>query len=698
MQPKPKLILIILSLLFMAVLMVACGGAPEAVQPAEEAAEQAQEAAQGAADQAQEAVEGAVEQAEGAAEQAQETAQEVVDQTQAAVEEVAEQAEEAVTSESTMTESTVMLPEVDPLSVTGEIIVAGSSTVFPLTESLAERFQDEGYAGNITIDSIGTGAGFERFCVAGETDISNASRAIKEEEVASCQAIGREPIEYRVGTDALAVAVSAENDFAADITLEELALAFSTAETWADVRAEWPAEPIQRFSPGTDSGTFDYFVEAVFDENEEPILSAANLQLSEDDNVLVQGVEGSPYAIGYFGYAYFQENEGLLKALAVDGVAPTAESAEDGSYPLARPLYIYSDAKVMAEKPQVAAFINFYLTYVNDEILEVGYFPASGAALDTAKTNWLEATGAEGGTASTAPESSSAMGAGELPEVDPLSVTGEIIVAGSSTVFPLTESLAERFQDEGYAGNITIDSIGTGAGFERFCVAGETDISNASRAIKEEEVASCQAIGREPIEYRVGTDALAVAVSAENDFAADITLEELALAFSTAETWADVRAEWPAEPIQRFSPGTDSGTFDYFVEAVFDENEEPILSAANLQLSEDDNVLVQGVEGSPYAIGYFGYAYFQENEGLLKALAVDGVAPTAESAEDGSYPLARPLYIYSDAKVMAEKPQVAAFINFYLTYVNDEILEVGYFPASESALSTAKNNWLEAMQ
>jgi phosphate transport system substrate-binding protein len=288
--------------------------------------------------------------------------------------------------------------------------------------------------------------------------------------------------------------------------------------------------------------------------------------------------------------------------------------------------------------------------------------------------------------------------AGELPAVDPLSVTGDIITAGSSTVFPLSERMAERFQAEGYGGNITIDSIGSGAGFERFCVAGESDISNASRAIKDSEIESCQAIGREPIEFRVGTDALAVAMSQENDFVEALSLEELALVFSTAETWADVNPAWPAEPIQRFIPGTDSGTFDYFVEAVFEEDEEPILSASNLQLSEDDNVLVQGVQGSPYAIGFFGYAYYNENQGSLKALAVDGVEPTEQSAEDGSYPLARPLFIYSDATIIAEKPQVGAFINFYLTTVNDEILDVGYFPASADALNVAKANWLTGME
>jgi phosphate binding protein len=286
----------------------------------------------------------------------------------------------------------------------------------------------------------------------------------------------------------------------------------------------------------------------------------------------------------------------------------------------------------------------------------------------------------------------------------PSAVAGAIVTAGSSTVFPLTERMKQRFEEEGFSGQITVDSIGSGAGLERFCVAGETDIANSSRKVKDSEVESCRGNGREPVEFQVGIDALAVVVSAENDFATDVTLAELAAIFSSAEKWSDVRSDWPAEPIQRFSPGTDSGTFDYFVEAVMTPangddavaGEAAILDAANIQLSEDDNVLVQGVLGSQYAVGYFGYAYFKENENVLKALAVGGIAPTEEMAESGEYPIARPLFIYSDTSIMTEKPQVAAFIYFYITNVTDEILDVGYFPVSESKFQENLEAWKAA--
>jgi phosphate binding protein len=293
----------------------------------------------------------------------------------------------------------------------------------------------------------------------------------------------------------------------------------------------------------------------------------------------------------------------------------------------------------------------------------------------------------------------------------PDAVTGDIITAGSSTVFPLSERMAELFQQEGYTGNVTVDSIGSGAGFERFCVAGESDVANASRAIKDSEKEACAAIDREPIEFRVGTDALAVVVSAENDFLTSITKEQLGQIFKgEITTWDQVDAAYPAEAIGVYSPGADSGTFDYFIEAVVGPitlnaegkadlvaSEAALLGLEGAQFSEDDNVLVQGVEGSPYAIGYFGYAYFAENAGALKAIAINDVEPNQETVDAGTYPLARPLFIYSDAKILADKPQVAAFLYFYLSNVNDNIVDVGYFPAPEADLTASMDALASAM-
>ena len=297
-----------------------------------------------------------------------------------------------------------------------------------------------------------------------------------------------------------------------------------------------------------------------------------------------------------------------------------------------------------------------------------------------------------------------------LPVIDPLDVDPgvDVLIAGSSTVFPLSTAVLSQWIDEG-GPEYSIDSIGSGGGLERFCVEGASDIANASRPIDEEETAACQSIDREPIEIRVGTDALSLVISPGNYFAQNLTLAEIATAFSltaAGATWADVNPDFPAHPIQLFTPGADSGTFDYFNEIVFPEEfdaEEPspILSSIAEIVGEDDNLTVQGVaedgctEGdlaSTCAIGYFGYAYYSENSDVLAAVGVDGIVPSAETVDDNSYPISRPLFMYTAQSVIDAKPETADFIAYYLNNVNGVIAEVGYFPAPEEALQEAADN------
>jgi phosphate binding protein len=266
-------------------------------------------------------------------------------------------------------------------------------------------------------------------------------------------------------------------------------------------------------------------------------------------------------------------------------------------------------------------------------------------------------------------------------------------------VFPLTAAVVEEFQAAGSGAQISVDSIGTGAGFQRFCGGTDLDIVDASRAITAVERERCAATGRTPLEFRVGMDALAVVVHKDNTFLDTLTFAQLGAIFSgTAKTWADVHPSYPSEPIQLFSPGSDSGTFDYFVETILAGDTSRIAPTA--QFSEDDNVLVAGVAGSPYAIGYFGFAYYLENQAKLKVLRIDGgngaITPAAATVADGSYPLARPLFLYSTTEVLRQKPHVAAFINFYLTNVAEVIDAVGYFPVSADASSEARQTFLQA--
>jgi len=257
----------------------------------------------------------------------------------------------------------------------GIVQIDGSSTVFPISEAMAEEFMAMNPGTRVTVGVSGTGGGFRKFC-AGETDISNASRPGKEEELAACAENGIEPIELLVGTDALTVVVSDENDFLENITSEELNKIWApeaegTITRWNQVNSSWPNAPIRLFGPGTDSGTFDFFTDEI---NGEEGASRADYTASEDDNILVLGVSRDPNALGYFGLAYFEENDDTLRALSVDGVEPTPENAKSGDYSLARPLFIYVNPNAL-ERPEVRAFVEYYLETARDTSLvtEVGY-------------------------------------------------------------------------------------------------------------------------------------------------------------------------------------------------------------------------------------------------------------------------------------------------------------------------------------
>ncbi len=258
-------------------------------------------------------------------------------------------------------------------NVSGEVVVDGSSTVQPLTAAAGELFKEEQQGVNVSIGTSGTGGGFKVFC-NGQTDISNASRPIKDEEKAVCEEKGIDYTELQVATDALTVVVSKDNDFITCLSTDELKKLWEPAAegkitTWDQVNPEFPKEQIELYGPGSDSGTFDYFTDEI---NGEEGVSRTDYNPSEDDNVIVQGVSGSNNALGYFGYTYYEENADKLKAVEIDSgsgcVAPSAEAAQDGSYaPLARPLFIYVSNKAAAEKPQVKAFVDYFAQ--NDEAI-----------------------------------------------------------------------------------------------------------------------------------------------------------------------------------------------------------------------------------------------------------------------------------------------------------------------------------------
>jgi phosphate transport system substrate-binding protein len=279
-------------------------------------------------------------------------------------------------------------------------------------------------------------------------------------------------------------------------------------------------------------------------------------------------------------------------------------------------------------------------------------------------------------------------------------LAGTIEADGSSTVGPFTTAAAERFQRDNPGVRITVGVSGTGGGFERFC-RGETDVSNASRPIKDEEKQLCEKNGVEYVEFHVANDALTVVVNTQNDWATCLTVEELKRIWepgSKIDNWNEIRPAFPNEPLELAGAGTDSGTFDYFTDAIVGDEG---ASRSDYTASENDNVTVQAVAGQKGGLGYFGFSYLEENLAKLKALEVDGgggcVAPSVETAQNGTYkPLSRPLFVYAK-KESFERPEVEAFIRYVLDN-ETEIAEAARFvPLTDEQLAEARESLDQAV-
>jgi phosphate transport system substrate-binding protein len=272
-------------------------------------------------------------------------------------------------------------PATDLGSLSGSISADGSSTVGPITQAVAEEFAKEASGVQIKVDISGTGGGFKRFC-NDETDVQDASRPITDEEIAACADKGVNYFEFEVAYDGVTVVVNAANDFVECLTVDQLKQLWvngSTVKTWKDLNPDWPDDEVALYGPGTDSGTFDYFTEVINGEQDN---SREDYTPSEDDNVLVEGVAGDENALGYFGFAYYENNTDKLKAVQVDNgngcVAPSKDTIRDGSYaPLSRPLFIYIKAQSLT-RPEVQEFLRFYIANAPALVDDVGFIDAPG--------------------------------------------------------------------------------------------------------------------------------------------------------------------------------------------------------------------------------------------------------------------------------------------------------------------------------
>lgn len=302
--------------------------------------------------------------------------------------------------------------------------------------------------------------------------------------------------------------------------------------------------------------------QVVISMHEDRMLSATNVASSENDVQLANRTASNPYAVAFFGYSYYQSKADKLRVVPIDGMTPTEETVHSGEYFLSRPLYFYTSEETLQEKPEVREFVQYYLDNVNNVIEDVGYFAA--------------------------PDDIIARSAEQLAGINTVDAAdgAPIEIVGSSTVFPLTREIVNRYEESGATTEINLSSTGSSAGMALFCNNKAVDITNASRGMVRSERDTCQSTRRTPVEFRVGTDAIAVVVSQENDFVDSLTLEETQLLFTSAELWSDVNPAWPAEPITRFIPSIDSGTLDFFTSTVFDTELDTLSKAELISILE----------------------------------------------------------------------------------------------------------------
>ena len=286
---------------------------------------------------------------------------------------------------------------------------------------------------------------------------------------------------------------------------------------------------------------------------EAQVIGAPNIVLaSEQDLELAAGVAEDPNGLGFVPWSAYLSQADNVRLLAVDGVQPGADTVESGAYPFTRPLYLYAASSVLGQKPQVAAFLSYYLQNLDEVVSNAGYFAADETEL-----------------AEQASAIAAALDAESLPAINPADYEGDILISGSSTVFPITQAMADRFIAEGFRGTITIDPVGTTAGFRAYCIDNDRslDIVNASRTVLPTESTACRQNQRSLSEFLVARDALSIITNNANDFTESVTREQVQQLFTTAVAWNEVDSAWPAATINRYIPSADSGTMDFFVEA-----------------------------------------------------------------------------------------------------------------------------------
>jgi phosphate transport system substrate-binding protein len=350
--------------------------------------------------------------------------------------------------------------------------------------------------------------------------------------------------------------------------------------------------------------------------------------------------------------------------VAINGVLPGTDASK---YKLTRPLFLYTDLYALRARSGLAAFINFVLLNVDKEIQAVGYLSGGQAALDESKARFLNV------------------------------IQGDLLVMGSTTVTPLALSAQSALTTTNYTGYVVVSGVGSGAGFTAFCDKLTSQVAMLSREMSEDEIQKCIKKGRQPIQFRAGSDAFSIVINSRNKFLKNVTIAEFKAIYA-AERWSQVNPEWPNERIDHFISDPSTGGFSLIADVIYGGDQKTPLAGPNLRTTFSGVETAERVSQNEYSIGVMAYTFYQQYKDTLQIVTLNGIEPSLENIENGAYKLSRPLNLFSDATIIRNRPQTAAYLYVFLSNLNEDTKRLGYFAPSQRINDENIAKLIKAMQ
>lgn len=611
--------------------------------------------------------------------------------------------------------------ELDLTSFDGAITLLATTSASELAAVFTEQFQFLGYPSAITVENVEKPSAFAQLCPADPDvrprDLVLTMQPITDAERAACLANNHDPVSFQLGTTSLVLVVSRENTFLEELSVADLARVFSS-QRWIDVQKRWPDSLIRRYAPARDTDALQFFSNRVgvplVPESQQPSEQEPTTTFLNEERAIVQRITGDPLAVGIVSLESYENNRTALRAITLEGVPLSRETVRRGQYPLSETVLLYSTAATLQQSSGVAAFVGFALNSTPEIAADMGILPSSATALGGSLDRLFKASTLLGARETLLGDHS--VNSGVVFTVpDPLipvppgasqtnllpsqisALQGTLQLTGAAALRDPLRVMAAGFVDKGFPWAVNMQTLSNETSFAQLCNAGISDVALVTRPISEVELRQCRARGREPVELVVGSDVVAVVVNEENDVLQDVPLLDLASVFTVGQ-WRDLNGAYPARAIQRVIAPPDSLAFEHFSGAVAGTDPDTLLEAPSVVVATDATAQSRAIAANVDSIGFMPYPSFVAHEAALAVVAVDGVLPTADTIADQTYPLTRPVLLYTTQNSIQTRPQVAAFVNFFVVNADVALDEYAILPLDERDVSRTQRLIEEAFR